>query len=110
MKQYVIDELRAKDFEKVKVYLDEHLEFSTVDGIYWLPLARDLLSKVQLAHTDCQPFCLALELEPTSLTVELLVRTPKRMRCDCIAYATENQRNWLIVHIDAVFDRLGVIT
>lgn len=110
MKQYVIDELRGTDFEKVKTYFDDHLEFSAMDGIYWLPLARELLTPVQSTHTDCHPFCFALELEPTRLTAEFLVRTPQRIRCDCIAYATESQRNWLIAHVDAVFDRLEIIT
>ena len=31
-----------------------------------------------------------------------------RMRCDCIRYATEKQRNWLIQWIDNIFNRLGI--
>jgi len=42
------------------------------------------------------------------LACELLVRTKNRMRCDCIQYATANQRNWLIELIDNMFSRLEI--
>jgi hypothetical protein len=32
------------------------------------------------------------------------------MRCDCIRYATEAQRNWLIALIDGIFNQLEIMT
>jgi len=110
MKQYVIDELRPWEYEKIKAYLDERFLQSEVDGIYWVPLDPDCLDAVQRAHRDCRPHCFALELEPTRLSCELLVRTKERIRCDCIGYASERQRNWLIRLADGIFDELGIIT
>jgi hypothetical protein len=53
---------------------------------------------------------MALGLRPDRLAGELLVRTRNRVRCDCIHYADERQRNWLIQTVDAIFEKLGIIT
>jgi hypothetical protein len=82
--------------KKLKAYLDETYGQSGVDGLYWLPVDEAMLSDVQKAHTDCAPFFMALELGPDRLAAELLVRTRNRVRCDCIHYADQRQRNWLI--------------
>ena len=108
MKQYVIDELRPQDHEALNKYLDDEFGQDAMDGIYWIPIDSKLLSPIQLKHEDCRPHCLALDLEPDRLACELLVRTRSRMRCDCIRYATEYQRNWLIELIDNIFDHLGI--
>jgi hypothetical protein len=110
MKQYVVDELRPWEYEKIKAYLDDEFKALRVGGIYWIPLAPNLLTEVQSSHTSCHPLCFALDLEPNRLACELLVRTLKRVRCDCIHYATENQRNWLIRLVEGIFDKLGIIT
>jgi hypothetical protein len=110
MKQYVIDEIRPQDYEKIKNYLDETFGGSGVDGLYWLPVEEALLSEVQQVHTTCAPFFMALELGPDRLAGELLVRTRSRVRCDCIHYADERQRNWLVQTVDAIFEKLEIIT
>jgi hypothetical protein len=110
MKQYLVDELRPHDYEQIKVYLDEHFERAELDGIYWVPLEEQLLTAEQTEHTDCQPFFMALALEPASLACELLVRTKQRMRCTCIGYATEIQRNWIVDLIDTLLAEMDIIT
>jgi hypothetical protein len=108
MKQYVIDELRQEDHRTLKKYLDEEFGQAAIEGIYWIAVDSKLLTATQRQHKDCQPHYLALDLKTGHLACELLVRTKNRMRCDCIQYATEQQRNWLIELIDTVFDRLGI--
>ena len=108
MKQYVIDELRPEDHKALKKYLDQEFGQAAMDEIYWIPVDSNLLTRIQLQHEDCRPHYLALALEPGRLACELLVRTNNRLRCDCIQYATELQRNWLIELIDTIFDRLGI--
>jgi hypothetical protein len=108
MKQYVIDELRPEDYEALKKYLDEQFGQSEMDGIYWIPVATELLADIQLQHEECRPHLLALDLDHDRIACELLVRTKNRMRCDCIQYASEQQRNWLIELIDNMFNRLGI--
>ena len=110
MKQYVVDELRPEDYEVLKKYLDEAFGPAEMDGIYWIPVADEILADIQRQHGQCRPHFLAVDLDQSRIACELLVRTKTRMRCDCIQYATEKQRNWLIELIDTIFDRLGVIS
>ncbi|MDM8552909.1 hypothetical protein QUF72_22710 [Desulfobacterales bacterium HSG2] len=108
MKQYVIDELRFQDYEKIRAYLDMNFGAAEIGGIYWIPLDPDTLTDVQKAHTGCQPFYFAIELEEGRIACELLVRTQNKIRCDCISYADETQRNWFIRRVDAMFDELEI--
>jgi len=108
MKQYVIDELRPVDFNKIKEFLDETHEASEVDHLYWFRLDDEILSPLQAEHKNCSPFYFAVELEPDRISFELLARTKNRVKCDCMAYATVDQRNWLIQSVDAAFARLNI--
>ena len=110
MKQYVIDELRSKDYQKVKQYLDEKYGPVEMGGIYWVPLASKVLTEIQQQHADCQPFYVAIELYEDQLALELLVRTKNRIRCDCIGYADTDQRIWIMDLIDAMCERLDIMT
>lgn len=110
MKQYVIDALRYPDYEKLKAYLDETLGQPEIGGLYWIPLDPSLYSDVQIAHADCAPFFMALELEEARLSGELLVRTRNRIRCDCIHYADKRQRDWLIQQMEEIFEKLAILT
>ena len=108
MKQYVIDQLRPADFEAVKAYLDQNADPSKMEGIYWVSLDKDLLTDVQLEHLECQPFYFAIDLEQNRMACELLIRTQNKIRCSCVGYATEKQRNWIIRFADAIFDKLAI--
>jgi len=108
MKQYLIDGLRLKDHQVLKAYLDEYLKSSPLGGIYWLELDKELLTPVQKEHEECQPHVFALMLEETYLSCEFLVRIKKNIKCDCMDYATMDQRNWLIDQADAILEKLGI--
>ncbi len=108
MKQYVIDELRYKDYEALQTYFQTHFSSSGLEGLYWIPLDAAMLSETQRSHVECQPHYFAVELEPERLSCELLVRTAARIRCNCIAYADERQRAWLMQVIDAVMEKLAI--
>ena len=110
MKQYVIDEIRPGDYSKIEHYLDTSYGPVEMGGIYWVPLATEVLTEVQRAHTDCQPFYFAIELAEERLALELLVRTKNRIRCDCIRYASRDQRIWIMEVVDAIFEKLGIAT
>jgi hypothetical protein len=110
MKQYVIDELRPGDYQRFKQYLDEQFGPAEIGGIYWVPLAKEALSEIQQQHGDCQPFYVAIELQEDQLALELLVRTKSRIRCDCIGYADADQRIWIMDLIDAMCERLDIMT
>ena len=108
MKQYLIDGLRLNDYGTLKDYLDEHLESSPLGGIYWLELDQDVLTPLQKSHSECGPHMFALMLEETYLSCEFLVRIKKNIKCDCMGYATREQRNWLMDQADAILDKLDI--
>jgi hypothetical protein len=108
MKQFVIDELRPAENKKLKKLLDNNFDASAVEGIYWLPIAPEVLSGIQTKHKDCQPFYFAVDLEPDRIIFELLVRTKNRVKCACIGYATESQCTWLIRQMDEIFAQLEI--
>ena len=110
MRQYRIDELRPPDYEKLKAYLDEHCGPCQVEGLYWIPIEDDLLDEVQAAHKECQPLCFAVELKQTAISFELLIRTRKRIRCDCIQYANTMQRESIIRFADTMFATLKILS
>ena len=110
MKQYVIDELRATDYNKLKTHLEEHYGPAAMGGIYWFPVDTDLLTEMQKAHRQCQPYYVAVDLDENRMACELLVRTINRLRCSCINYATEAQRIWLMAQIDNIFNQLAIMT
>ena len=109
MKQYVVDELRPGEYDMLKAYLNENLDLSGFDGLYWKPVDEALLTSTQASHTHCKPLYFTLTLTPESLICELLVRTRNRVRCDCMGYATTTQRNWIVEWTDTVFKELGII-
>ncbi len=109
MRQYVIDELRYSDYEKIKKYLNEHYEKGPLGGIFYLPLEFDLCTELQKEHISCQPFCFCLNLTENKISCELLVRSRKTIRCECGAVATEKQRNILINKIDTLLSDLEII-
>ncbi|WP_300464506.1 hypothetical protein [Desulfobacula sp.] len=108
MKQYVIDGLRHTDHQKLKAHLDKYLSSSPLGGIYWLELDESVLTPLQKSHEACQPHVFALMLEETYLSCEFLVRIKKNIKCDCMAYATPDQRDWLMGVVDAIFEQLEI--
>jgi hypothetical protein len=110
MKQYVIDELRYQDYEKIESFFDKSFGKSGMDGIYWVPIDPEMLTDMQATHLTCQPYYFALDLEPDRLSCELLVRSRHRIRCDCIGYADKRQRNWIIDTLDGVLEKLEIIS
>ncbi len=108
MKQYVVDQLRYHDYEKLKGFLEQYYGKPAMGAIYWIALDQEVLSPIQREHRKCQPHVAAVELEETRLSLELLVRTPHQIRCNCIAYATPEQRDWLIRRVDEILDQLDI--
>ena len=110
MKQYRVDELRPEDYEQIKAYLDVRFGSSHMEGVYWVTLDSELMDPVQAAHVDCQPFYFAVVQNPSVVSFEFLIRTRKRVRCDCIRYANKAQRDSIIGFADMIFDELKILT
>jgi len=109
MKLYLIDELRSEDLKKIKRYLNDSFGNPVLGNIYWVELDRDILTPVQKTHVNCSPHVFALDLGKDYLSCEFLVRIKKNIKCECMAYATPRQRDWLINKIDLILDELGIV-
>jgi len=110
MKQYVIDQLRETDFLQLQDYLDNNSEAGELPGIYWILVPKSLLEKPQRDHPDCQPFYFAVNLNRNSIGFELLIRTRLRLRCGCIQYASQEQRDYILNYADKLFEKLDLVT
>lgn len=108
MKQYVIDQLRQTDYLKVLEFLDAHCERTELEGLYRRELPPELLSATQAEHASCQPHYFAINLDVRQVSFELLVRSSQIIRCNCIAYATREQRDYILAFADGVLDRLEI--
>ena len=109
MRQYVIDELRIEDYDKIKAWLDDHFGPAGIPGVYWIPITPEFYTDNQKKHVDCQPFYFAVDIEQDRLSCELLIRTKKKIKCDCMEYASKDQRDWVIEVIDSIFQKNGII-
>ncbi len=110
MRQLVVDELRREEVERIRSYLRQHCEASELDDLFWLRIPDDLLSEAQIGHHDCSPFYFAVELGQDWVKLEFLVRTRSRLRCSCIAYATPQQRQFLLRFCDTMLEKLEINT
>jgi hypothetical protein len=109
MRQYVIDDIRTEDYEKLKKLLDETVGNSGVEGIYWIQMPVDVLTPVQESHLECQPYYFAIELATDRISAELLVLSRQNMRCPCMGIATEKQRNRIIDFVEKLLSDSEII-
>jgi len=108
MKQYVIDQLRESDYCRIKEYLNQQAEKTVFEEIYQVELPKDLYTETQSAHSDCQPFYFAINLTRNKLALEWLIRSRQTLRCDCVGYASREQRDHIIHFADSVLEHLGI--
>ncbi|MBU2488001.1 MAG: hypothetical protein KKA60_01290 [Proteobacteria bacterium] len=108
MKQYMVDQLSPGDREKLKNLLDERLGPARL-GVYWIPMDPELYNPEQAGHGDCHPLVFALDLEPSFLSCEFLVRSLSRMRCGCMGYADPAQARYIMDFVDRLLVELGII-
>jgi hypothetical protein len=107
MKQYVIDELTEADYLRIRDYLQEHLESSMMDGIFWVDLPEHLHNEIQLQHSQCRPFYFAINLSRKQIGFEWLIRSRQTLHCPCIGYADAAQRRYIIEYADALMEKLN---
>jgi hypothetical protein len=100
MRQLVIDDLSKEEWAVVDNFLKRNALPGPMEGMYWLPVPEALLAPAQQGHDSCAPFRFGIELSESAVTFELLVRSHANLHCDCIAYATSEQREFLLDFID----------
>jgi hypothetical protein len=108
MKQYVIDQLRELDFYQIKDFLDRNTEGASLEGVYSVNLPAHLYTAIQSEHGKCHPFYFAISLTRNDVAFELLIRSRHILRCSCIAYATQQQRDYIIAFADRMLEDLRI--
>jgi hypothetical protein len=108
MRQYVVDELRPQEREKIREYLDKHCKRSDLGGLYWIELPEDILTTKQREHEECWPHCTAVEVCERSVNFEMLVRSRRKVRCNCVAFATPEQRAFVLAFADRLLEETGI--
>ena len=110
MRTYTIDQLEEADIAAINArLLDMELQ-AGLEGVYWLPVPRDMLTPIQKEHSaSCGPYCLALEVEHNAVHLELLVRGMSRIRCECLSFASQELRNHMIRYLEDLLQELAIV-
>ncbi len=108
MRQYVVDQLTPEEQKRIKDYLDKYCESAGLDGMYWLHIPKDICSKLQKQHKECQPHCVGIELRRRDVRFEFLVRSRNKIRCKCISYANKEQRDYIVDFIEDMLKKNGI--
>ncbi len=109
MKQYVVDELRPRDVEKVRKFLEDNAAPAPLTGLYRLELPQKMLGDDQKGHEECGPHYFSVNLGDSYVRFELLIRCTEKIRCTCIAYATHAQREHIIGYADEMLELLNIL-
>ena len=109
MRTYTIDQLEETDIAAINSrLLDMDLQ-AGLEGVYWLPVPREMLTPAQAEHFDsCGPYCLALEVEENAVHMELLVRGMGRISCGCLSFASQELRNSMIDYLEGMLKELKI--
>lgn len=110
VRAYLIDEIPTPDIEKARQYLSAHAQLSAVEGLFWLEVPHGLLTGIHLEHTQCQPYCVAIEVGAHFVKFELLLRSRVNHRCSCSRYADEKQREFVIAFAEDLIRDLSLRT
>jgi len=108
MRLYVVEDLQPEYLTRLKAALDERELAGSVEGIFWLPVPESMLSPEQQEHASCGPHAMALEVGPSWLRLELLVRARSTIRCSCIQYAQPELRAHMIDWVDTLLKELDI--
>jgi hypothetical protein len=110
MRGYLIEDFYPEHLAKVLAALTEKGFAGPLDGIFYLPVPERLLTDTQREHADvCGPHMFVLEaVDESTLKLELLVRAQKKLRCECVLYASPAQREHIIGFLDAFIRQLDI--
>ena len=108
MKQYVLDQLRESDYEKILEFLKENADPSEFSDVFWINMPQEELTDIQKQHEQCQPFRFAVNLSLDKADFELLIRSRQALRCSCVGYADKRQRNYILDYADRMLEKLRI--
>ena len=109
MRLYSLEDLTSENVKAITDRLNELELAGSMEGIYWLPCPADLLNETQREHSEeCGPHCMAVEIDGPALRMELLVRAPNKLHCECVSYSSPELRAHMIQYIDDMLVDLNI--
>ena len=96
MRSYLIDEISLPDLGKIEEFLRLRTIQSGLGKIFWVALPAHLLSPEQAQHSRCQPHVFAAELGLNWVKLEFFVRSMNGVGCECQAYCTREQEEFVL--------------
>lgn len=96
--------------EKIEGYLKKNATGSEMEKVFWVELPKDILTEIQYSHRDCKPHVFAVELVGKSIKLELFTRSLRGLSCECQAYASQQQREFIFNYVENMINRLGIKT
>ncbi|PIE69412.1 MAG: hypothetical protein CSA21_01900 [Deltaproteobacteria bacterium] len=101
MRSYQIDELTQEQMDTINARFAAKGFGCSLPNLFQIPLPDNLMGPEQIDHaTSCGPFYMAVETGKDWLRLEFLVRAREILRCSCVAYATKEQRDFMMEYID----------
>ena len=102
MRSYQIDEFTPEQIETIIQRFTAKGYASTIPQLFQIPLPDNLAGPEQKEHAaSCGPFYMALETGRDWIRLEFLVRARQILRCSCVSYATQDQRDYMMDTLDA---------
>ena len=108
MRQFLVDEIPRRQMEEIEAYLKEKTVSSGMEEVFWLEIPEGMPSPIQEEHKTCGPHYLAIETGKDFVKFEFLVRCRKRIRCDCVQYATPAQEIFLMNFAHNLIQDMGL--
>ena len=96
--------------ERIAAFLQKNTIKTAFEGLFWVKIPADLLSSVQFRHNACRPFVFAVEIGADQIKAEFLIRSLKKLGCECQGYCTPQQRDFIFRFTDNMIEDLGIRT
>lgn len=110
MRQFFIDEIDRHDLSKLQSYLEAHASPSSMEGLYWVELSRDILDPEQFECENDHPFCFAVETGDGWAKFEFLIRSRTNMHSRCVRYASPVQQKFILDYANRLIQELNLKT
>ncbi len=109
MRTYRIDDLQNDECQRLVERFHELECNADIEDLYWLPVPQSMLSDIQKEHQEtCAPYVMALEIIPGALSLEMLVRSRTKLRCDCVHYASPELQIHMITYLHELLEELDI--
>lgn len=110
MRAYLMDEIAAKDMQRIAAHLETSALRSNLKDLFWVEMPEALLDDIQRRSKGKASLVFAVELGKDWIKLEFFLRDLKDLRCPSAGYCTARQRDFIIDYAHRIIETLGVKT